>query len=270
MNIFKLDFKRNFRSILIWSLVSAAITSLFMLLYPSMMNSDFIELMNAKINSMPPELIAMFHISGQDFTQLPDFFGMMMGFVVIAVYIYGAILGISALSREQSEGTIEFLYSKPVRRGDILGAKLAGALVSYLIYFAIFSVAAIIASIIVKPAELPLMDLVGAEKGMLLGCMIAGFTYLFLGFAISVFLKKARHATSLAVAMFFILYLLGVIPKVTGVLDFLKWVSPAEYFVMAGIITTGIDWGSVGICIGIMAVCTGVAYIVYRRKDFIV
>jgi ABC-2 type transport system permease protein len=270
MNIFKMDFKRNFRTLLVWSLVSAVIIGLFMLLYPSMLNSDMLQLLNAKINSLPAEFINAFHMSGEDFTQLPDFFGYFIQFVLMAACAYGMILGVNALSREQSEGTIEFLYSKPVKRSDIAGAKLASAVVSYLIYFAVFSAAAIISSLIVKPADLPLMGLVSTEKTLLFGCMIAGFTYLFLGFAISVFLKKARHAASLAVAIFFVLYVLGAIPKITGVLDFLKWVSPMEYFVMANIITTGIDWLNVGICIGIMAVCTGIAYVVYRRKDFIV
>ena len=270
MNMFKMDFKRNFRSLLIWSLVSGAIMALFMMLYPSMMNSDFLALMNAKINSMPQALIDAFHMSGQDFTKLPQFFGYIVQFVLIAACIYGVILGMNTLSKEQSEGTIEFLYSKPVKRNEIVSAKLSSAVISYFVYFAIFSAAAIIASVAVKPPDLSLNDMVTTEKTILLGCMFAGFTYLFLGFAVAAFLKKGRHGASLAVAIFFILYILGAVPKMTGVLDFLKWVSPMNYFVMSDIVIHGIDWTNAAISLGIMAVCTALAYAVYSRKDFIV
>lgn len=270
MNIFKMDFKRNFKNLLIWSLVSAAVIALFMLLYPSMLNSDMLALLNAKISALPTEFVNAFHMSAQDFTKLPNFFGYFMQFVLMAACVYGMVLGVNALSREQSEGTIEFLYSKPVRRSDIVGAKLSSALVSYLVYMAVFSVSAILFSLMVKPADVTMMDLVASEKMQLLGCFIAGFTYLFLGFAVSVFLKKARHATSLAVALFFLIYILGAIPKMTGSADFLKWVSPMEYFVMTDIITNGINLVNTVVSVGIMAVCTGVAYIVYNRKDFIV
>lgn len=270
MNMFKMDFKRNLKTLIIWSLVSAAIITLFMLLYPSMMNSDMLQLMNAKINSLPKEFIDAFHMSGEDFTQLPDFFGYFIQFVLIAACIYGMILGVNALSREQSEGTIEFLYSKPVKRSGIVGAKMLSAIVSYLIYFFVFSIAAILSSLMVKPADMDTLKLVTTEKTMLFGCMAAGFTYLFLGFAISVFLKKARHATSLAVALFFVLYVLGAIPKMTGVADFLKWLSPMEYFVMTDIITKGIAWLNVGICGCIIAVCILITYGVYSKKDFLV
>ena len=37
--------------------------------------------------------------------------------------VYAAILGVSALVKEESEGTIEFLYSKPVTRSKIVTAK---------------------------------------------------------------------------------------------------------------------------------------------------
>ena len=51
--------------------------------------------------------------------------------------IYAAILGVSSLAKEESEGTVEFLYSKPVTRSRIVTAKiLANAFYTFL-YFII-------------------------------------------------------------------------------------------------------------------------------------
>lgn len=270
MNIFKMDFKRNFKTLIIWTCVSAALMALMLLLYPSMMKSDYIALMNAKIQTLPKELVDALNMSGEDFRQLPQFFSNMYQFMLMAACIYGALLGMNALSREESEGTIEFLYAKPVKRVQIVSAKLAVACVNYLIYFAVFGLAAMLSCIAVRPADMSLMDLANPIKTVLAGGMIAGFTYLFLGFVIAVFLKRARHIASLAVALFFLTYILGNIPAMMGVLDFLKWISPMNYFVPRNVVMNGLDWVNVVICIGAMGVCTAIAYVVYRKKDFAV
>ena len=270
MNIFKMDFKRNFRPLMIWSGATAVITALFLALYPSMMNSDFMELMNAKMDAMPAELVNMFHMYGEDFTNLPEFFGMMLQFMMIAACIYGAMLGINSLSREEGEGTISFLYSKPVTRLRIVSSKLASASASYLIYYLIFTAAGIITSMCVKPDDLSFFDMAAAEKSIMLGGMLAGYVYLFLGFAISAAMHGTRHASSLAMGLFFGTYILGSIPSMMGILDFLKWISPMNYFVPSDIVVGGIDFGNVALSLIIMGACAAVAYPVYRKKDFLV
>ncbi|MHB1315726.1 MAG: ABC transporter permease subunit [Christensenellales bacterium] len=268
MNIFQMELKRNLKPLLIWSGVSAAVLALMMAVYPSMLNSDFMELMNAKLALMPKELLDMFHMSGQDIRLLPQFFANMFQFVLMASCIYGAILGVTALSREENEGTIEFLYAKPVRRSQIVSFKLAAVCTEYFIYFLILGAAAILACLCVMPSGLPLSEMMPPLWSVLFGGMVTGFTYLFLGFAISAFLRKA-NAASLAVALFFATYILGNIPAL-GVMEFLKWISPMNYFVPNEVIVSGINWMNALICVIVMGICAAVTYIVYNEKDFII
>jgi len=270
MNQFKMDFRRNLKSLLIWSGATAVVSALITALYPSMMQSDMLALMNAKLAALPQEMVAALHMEGQDIRELPQYFAYMFQFVAMASCIYGATLGFTMLSREESEGTIEFLYAQPRRRAQIVSAKLTSACVSYLVFYAAMSVASALACIGVKPEGLSLMDLVAPVKTVLLGVMIAGYTYLFLGFAASVFLKKARHAASMAVGLYFLLYILGSIPAMTGVLDFLKWLSPGNYFIPSEVVVGGVETINVVICTAIMAVSAGIAYTVYQKKDFAV
>ncbi len=270
MNQFKMDFRRNFKSLLVWACVTAAVSALITALYPSMMQSDMLALMNAKLASLPQEMVAALHMEGQDIRELPQYFAYMFQFVAMASCIYAGTLGFTALSREESEGTIEFLYAQPRRRAQIVSAKLASACVSCLVFFAAVGFASVLACVGVKPQELSLIDLVTPVKMVLLGTMIAGYTYLFIGFAVSVFLKKARHAALMAVGLFFLLYILGSIPAMAGVLDFLKWISPINYFIPNEVVVGGIITRNALICLGIMAVCAGVTYTVYQKKDFAV
>jgi ABC-2 type transport system permease protein len=268
MKIFKMEFKRGFKSLMLWTGVCAALTVLFTLLYPSMLDSDMLALFNAKLASLPKEFVDAFHLSGEDITQLPNFFALMFQFVLMAACVHGAMLGLNALSKEESEGTIEFLYAKPVSRIQIVSSKLANAAVSFMCFFAAISIAGIVAGMCVRPADLDLMDMTTAFKSILLGGMISGFTYLLLGFAVSVLLKKAKHAASMAVMLFFLTYIVGNIPSMTGVLDFLKWVSPMNYFLPSEVVTTGIDGTNVLISVLIMGASAALTYTLYRRRNF--
>ncbi len=266
--IFKMEFKRGLKQLLLWSGICALLTALFTLLYPSMLSSDMLALMNAKLEALPKELVEAFRLSGQDLTQLPNFFAYMFQFILMAACIYGMLLGLTALSREESEGTIEFLYAKPVSRVQIVSAKLANAAVSYLCFFLAVGVAGVLAGLCVRPSDLGLTEMASSFKTILLGGMIAGFTYLMLGFAVSVLLKKAKHAASMAVMLFFLTYIVGSIPSVTGVLDFLKWVSPINYFQPSEVVTAGIDGAGVLVSAAIMGVSAALTYTLYSRRSF--
>lgn len=270
MNIFKMEFKREFKSLLLWTGVCGVLTVLFTLLYPSMLNSDMLALMNAKLASLPKELVDAFHLSSEDITQLPNFFAYMFQFILMAACIYGTMRGLNALSREESEGTIEFLYARPVSRIEIVSAKLANAAAGYLCFFAVISIAAVLSGLCVRPADLDLMDMTASFKTILFGGMIAGFTYLLLGFAVSVLLKKAKHAASMSVMLFFLTYIVGSIPSITGVLGFLKWVSPMNYFLPGEVVATGIDGTSVLVSVLIMSASAALTYALYRRRNFYV
>lgn len=268
MNVFKMEFKRGLKSLLWWSGICAVMTALLTLLYPSMLNSDMLALMNAKIASLPKELVDAFHLSSEDITQLPNFFAYMFQFIMMAMCIYGLMLGLTALSKEESDGTIEFLYAKPVSRVQIVSSKLANAAISYLCFFAVISMAGMLAAVSVRPDGLDFMNMAGALKAVLLGGMFAGFTYLLLGFAVSMLLKKAKHAASMAVMLFFLSYILGSIPSMTGVLSFLKWASPMNYFLPADVVLNGINGMNVLVSVLIMGASAALTYVLYRRRNF--
>ncbi len=270
MNIYVMDIRRSLKSVIIWTVSTAAIFALVISLYTIMLNSDFIELMEAKLELLPKELLDMLHMSGEDIRELPSYFAWIFQFVLMAACLNGTIIGINALAREQSEGTIEFLCAKPVRRSSIAAAKLAAACTEYAIYFVTVGLAGALACVFVKPAEFDSADMLARVAAMLLGGFIAGLVYLFLGLLVSVFLQRARAAASLAVGIFFITYVLGMLPSL-GILEFLKWVSPMNYFAPSEVVVAGgIEWGNALVCIAIMAACAIGAFTVYRRKDFLV
>ncbi len=268
MNLFIMEFRRNFKTLMVWSGVSAALTLMLTLLYPAMLGSDMLALMNAKLASLPKELVDMFNLSGEDIRQLPQFFAYFFQFVLMAACVYGATLGFSVISREESEGTIEFLYAKPLKRSQIVSGKLLSAGAAYIVYFIIVGIGAVIGCLAVKPDELQLMELLASIKSVMAGGMIAGLSYLFVGLALSVLRRRTKHAASLAAALFFGTYIVGSIPRITGVLDILKWLSPLNYFMPSTVVMEGVDGINVLILLLVMGAAAGLTYYGYRRRDF--
>ena len=121
MNIFKFEFKRQFKSLIIWSIVCSALVIMFMALFPSMKDMGMQELVGDKLGAMPSTLLEAFNIDEMmDFSNIKDYMGYCLQYIVMAAGIYGLILGASALSKEEKDGTIEFLYSKPITRNKIV------------------------------------------------------------------------------------------------------------------------------------------------------
>jgi ABC-2 type transport system permease protein len=267
MNLFKMELRRNFKTMAIWAIVCGALTLLLTLLYPAMLGSDMLALMNAKLASLPKELVDMFNLSSEDIRQLPQFFAYFFQFVMMAACVYGATLGLSVISREESEGTIEFLYAKPLRRAQIVTGKLLSAAATFAIYFVVVAICGMIGCMAVKPEALDTMVLLTGVKSVMTGGFIAGITYMFIGLVLSVLLRRPKHSASLASALFFGTFIVGSIPKITGVLDFLKWVSPINYVMPSDVVMEGLDGVYVLILLTVMAVTTGLTYIIYNKRD---
>lgn len=125
MNIFKFEFKRLLKSCIIWSLVCGALITLFMSLFPTMVDMGMKQIVNDKMGGMPVEILKAFNIdSSMDFTDIFNYLGYAIQYIAMASAVYGAILGVNSLISEESQGTIEFLYSKPINRLKIVTSKL--------------------------------------------------------------------------------------------------------------------------------------------------
>ena len=269
MNLFSMELRQNLKTMVIWTAVSGALTLLLTLLYPAMLSSDMLALFNAKLVALPKELVAMFNLSGEDIRQLPQFFAYFFQFVMMAACVYGATLGLSVISREESDGTIEFLYAKPLRRTQIVTGKLLAAAVTFVIYFMGVAIGGVAGCLAVKPEALDMMTLLTAVKSVLAGGFIAGLAYMFVGLALSVLLRRPKHAASLASALFFGTFIAGSVPRITGVLDFLKWLSPINYVMPGEVVMDGLNGGYVLILAAVMASAGALTYIAYSRRDLI-
>jgi len=210
MNIFRFEFKRLLKSCIMWSLVCGALIILFMALFPTMENSGMKDILSTKLDAIPSDLLKTFNIdAGLDFTDIFDYLGYAIQYVAMASAVYGAILGVNALIKEESEGTIEFLYSKPITRTKIVTAKLCSVALIYYVYIIILSIFTMGVCYVVKPEDVEVMELIINIKSVFIGISLLGFIFMSLGMLISALIKSDKGAIPISIGIFFVSYFLA-------------------------------------------------------------
>ena len=123
MMIFKREFSRNKKSLIIWSIILVGLILMTLSIYPQFAEQQ--ESMEELLKAYPEPLKKAF---GMDTLSL----GSLIGFYAIQVYfmttllgsIYAVMLAANIVAKEENEKTIEFLLAKPISRSQILTEKL--------------------------------------------------------------------------------------------------------------------------------------------------
>lgn len=269
MNIFKFEFKRLFKGGVIWSIACGAVIVLFMSMFPSMKDMGIQELVGSKMDAMPESLLKAFNINNMvDFSKIGDYSAYVLQYILMAGYIYAIILGASSLSKEETEGTIEFLYSKPVTRSQIVTSKLLSSALIYYMFVMIVGIIFMIMAVIVMPDGVNDMSVLMDLKSLFIGMFFVGYIFMAIGFAISVFIKSSKQYSFIAIAVFLGTYVIGILAKLKDSLKNLIFLSPFDYANPTDVIKSGFEGKYIvaGICIIIVSIiCT---YVVYNKKDY--
>lgn len=99
------------------------------------------QLAGAKLEGIDPVLLAAFGLGELfDFTLITNYFGYVLQYLTIAVMIFMMQQAVTSLVKEETDGTIELLYSKPVSRTHIFVQKGLANLFMLLIVLAALDV----------------------------------------------------------------------------------------------------------------------------------
>jgi len=270
--IFKLEFKSTVKSLWLWSGIVVLTLILFMAIYPSMQGPAMKDLIESKMGAMPEGLLAAVGLDDMpDLADISQYFAYTFQYIMLAGGIYAAILGASTLIKEESDGTIEYLYAQPVTRSQIAWGKLLSSFITLAAFYMIITIVSGILFLAFRPEGSNLMTLVGGMKTMITGAMFTGVIFLCIGFLVSTLLKSAKQASPIAIGIVFGTYVLGIFSKtVSDNVDFmkyLKYISPLDYAMPLNTLKNGFDPLCLLIGAGIIIVSIPVAFLVYRRKD---
>ena len=259
MTIFKQEIKSQSLAITIWSLSIGLLVAACVLMYPDMESqmSDVNDMFSSMGN-----FTAAFGMDQLNFGTLIGFYavegGNMLG---IGGAFFAAIIGISALMKEEKERTAEFLLTHPVSRTRVITEKLASTFVIIIILNVIVFVCSIV-SILMIDEEIFWEELILFHVAyLLMQFEISGIC-----FGISAFIKKSGMGIGIGIAG--LMYLLNIVANISEDAKPLKYFTPFGYTEGSDIIndvalkTEYLIPGMIIMVIGIIF-----AYIHYTKKD---
>jgi ABC-2 type transport system permease protein len=239
------------RSTIVWSLSVSAVSVVTAAFYPSLRetlaegagsNATMSSIMGFG-QGVDPSTPVGFLWSANYSNQLP--------WLLMAL---GIALGTASIAGDESEGTLEYLLSKPVTRTEIAFARFAG-MVTVL-------VVASVLNLVLVWATVPFFELgdemtTTAPDGSTITNPAVGFEALFVGGfaamavglgsgAVAYFLGAAtgRRGFALGVSSGFAVagYVLYTLSNVTGDYEALTWISPWRWFMDDAMMVNGLTW----------------------------
>ncbi len=259
MTIVKHELRRGKTALIIWTAAISFMLALCVMIYPEMSTQmGEISAMFADMGSFS----AAFGMDRINFGEFIGFFGVECGNVLgLGGAFFAALIGISALAKEEKEHTAEFLLTHPVSRGKIVAEKLCAVIVQIVILnLAVIAVTAL--SILAIGEDVPVKTLgLLFLAYFLMQLEVAGIT-----FGISAFLRHGSLGVGLGLAAMF--YFLNIVANLTEKAKALKYITPFGYTEGADIIAeNAINGGYLAVGLTMAVLGVALAFGKYRRKD---
>ena len=218
--MFKREMKINLKSFIIWTAILIGLLLVVFLVYPSIINSENMEMMDEMMKMFPEEMLKAFNM---DISSIDSAFGWLKteGFIFILLItgIYSAILGSNILLKEESDKTIEYLNSVPVTRKNIAISKILCGFLYITLMIIIIGIFNFIGLSLSGSFDKTLYILLSITP--LFSSIVIFSVCLFL----STFTHKTKKMFGISLGIVFASYFLNIIAEMGESTEFLKYIS---------------------------------------------
>lgn len=263
--MFKREMKINFKSFIIWLSILIAIFLVVFLIYPSIINSDNIKMMDEMMAMFPEEMLKAFNM---DISSIASAYGWLKSegfvFVLLIIGCYAGILGSNILLKEENDKTIEYLNSLPIKRKQIVYSKAIAGLIYLILIIVLLGTFNFIG--------LSLSGDFDRKQYLLLSItpIFSSFVIFFTCMFLSTFTHKTKKMLGISLGIVFISYILQMLSSLSEEVNFLKYLS---VFTLTDIRNVIVDISINPIMIIISASLSIIFFILtiirYDRKEFL-
>jgi len=263
--MFKREMKVNLKSFIIWLSVLIGIFLVAYLMYPSIINSDNVKMIDEMMKVFPEEVIKAFNM---DISSLDSAFGWLKseGFVMVLLILgcYSGLLGSNILLKEEDDKTIEYLNSLPIKREIIVYSKAVVGIIYIILMILLFG--------IFNYIGLSLSGDFNKKQFLLLSItpLFSSLTIYFICMFISTLTKKYKKMTGISLGIVLISYVLYTLSTLAESVEFIKYFS---IFTLADIrnviINTSINPLMILISISLSIIFLILTTINYTEKELI-
>ena len=213
MTVFKHELRQGRSALIIWTAAISFMLGVCIVIYPEMSTQM------GDISAMFADMGSFSQAFGMDrinFGEFLGFFGVECGNVLgLGGAFFAALLGISALAKEEKEHTAEFLLTHPVSRTRVITEKLCAVIAQIVILnLAVIAVTALSVLIIGEEADIKTLAMLFSAF-FLMQLEVAAVT-----FGISAFLRRGSLGIGLGLAAVF--YFMNIVANLIDGTKFLK------------------------------------------------
>ena len=223
--IFNMEFKSNFAKMISWAIVLIILLGLMLAFYPFLAESQMNSLFNSVMESFnEPTRNILGIYEGMDIVNIGDYIALVYHYLAVLIFVFAMQLGANSLAKEQSSGNIEYIYSNPISKSEIVTGKIAANLLTYILFLIIMALATVglvlgISSIGIGAegaADITSFEIFEAVIKVFVGLLGSGLVFMSIGYFFSSMSKSSLHQDAVAALFVFLIVLLTIVGKVMG------------------------------------------------------
>lgn len=262
MNVFVHELRSHWRSLVIWALVIIGFMYASMVKYDTFRSSG--DAANEIARSMPQTLQAFFGMSGLDIVTLSGYWGICFIFVAVMTAIFGGIKGAGIIAEEANDKTLEFLYTKPISRRNVIAQKLLALLIMVIVITGAVWAAFVLPTLKYAPSETTLVHI----HLFTLAAFLIMFVSASLGALFASLMPRSSSGFNLIAFVIATSYFAYALSKLSESLDWLKYISIFRWFDAAAIISDHqLSSGFIILCTIIIVFAWAGVFITYNRRE---
>lgn len=222
---------------------------------------DSLEEVSQMLHTLPTLFTVMFGVKGDLNTAL-GWYSVIYFWTSIPAVVYALNLGVSCVEKELRHGTYEYLFTKPVRRAEIVVSKIIASMVDILL-FAVFSGICNYLMIILPTGGLKQPNAVFTTTAGLFFTQLILFST---GLFIASIVKKQKSAIQIAALLLLVFYGISVTAAYTKI-RLLDVMSPLRYFDVYEVALGGMQSLHIMTAGFIIAFCIAVSIYQWKNRE---
>ncbi|MCD1147086.1 ABC transporter permease [Peptoniphilus sp. KCTC 25270] len=267
--VFGLEFKSNMGKAITWLFVLIIITGLLMAFFPLMQEDNILSLVEGFRQGFSDNARHMLGLSPEvDYRNLSEYIPFIYQYIGVLFAIFAIQLGAKSLSKEQSAGTIQYLYSQPVSRSKIVSDKWAANLFLYILIALITVLATFGFGFVFSKGNLNVQEVALVLGQVFLYLLGMGILFLFLGTLYSALSNRSSHAEGGSVLIVLILLVAWMVLVILGnQVGNIGMYFPFDAFNPLLNILNGVNIVAIGANIVLAIVFLLLGYVFYNGKE---
>ena len=263
--MFKREMKINLKNFIIWTSILIGLFLIVFLIYPSIISSTNMQMIDGMMNMFPEEVLKAFNM---DITSIDSAFGWLKTegfvFVLLITGIYSGILGSNILLKEENDKTIEYLNSLPIKRTNIVISKVLCGIIYIFLMILVLGIFNFIGLSLSGDFDKKLYFLLSITP------LFSSVVIFSLCLFISTFTHKTKKTLGISLGIVFASYFLQVISELSKETEFLKYFSVFTLSDIRNVIVhIRINYIIVGISIILSLIFILLTIFHYNRKELV-